>query len=91
MASEGYPGTYKTGLPIAGIKDAEDSAATTVFHAGTSIKDENVVTAGGRVLGITSRGENVTDAIRKAYNGVEKINWKGAFYRKDIAAKVVDI
>ena len=89
MASKGYPGDYKKGLPISGIKDAEQNDGTVVFQAGTSVKDKKIVTSGGRVLGITSRGNSIEDAVEKAYNGVGKIAWKGAFYRKDIASKAL--
>jgi len=89
MASKGYPGAYEKGLPISGIKDAEKDAGTVVFHAGTAGNNEQIVTSGGRVLGVTSRGNSIEDAVKKAYVGVNKITWNGAFYRKDIASKAL--
>lgn len=89
MASEGYPGTLKKGFEITGIKEAEQGGVI-VFHAGTALKDGALVNAGGRVLVVTACGEQVTDAIAKAYAGVAKISWQGAQFRKDIAERAVN-
>ncbi len=89
MASKGYPGAYEKELPISGINDAQENNKTVVFHAGTTIKNNKTVTFGGRVLGVTSRGNSIEDAVNNAYAGVSKITWKGAFYRKDIASKAL--
>lgn len=83
MASGGYPGHYETGKIITGIDDAIKSGAL-VFHAGTAIKDDNIVTAGGRVLGITAFGIDIQNARQKAYEAVSKIHFDGMHYRKDI-------
>jgi len=85
MVAGGYPGDYEKGDEIQNIEKANDVADTVVFHAGTTLKDDRVVTAGGRVLGITSLGTDLTDALSKAYIAVETISFKGAFYRNDIA------
>ena len=83
MASSGYPGAYKTGLHIMGLRDAHD--AVQVFHAGTSKTDNgDYVTAGGRVLGITAAAETLQQALRLCYSAAEQISWEGVQYRRDI-------
>ncbi|MGN0871498.1 MAG: phosphoribosylamine--glycine ligase [Victivallales bacterium] len=89
MASEGYPGTLRKGFEITGIEDAEKDGAI-VFHAGTSVRDGKIVNSGGRVLVVTAYGEQVTDAIAKAYEAVAKIHWTGVQYRHDIAKRAVN-
>ncbi len=89
MAAEGYPGDYPKGDIITGIEAAEEVAGVTVFHAGTAEKDGQIVTAGGRVLGVTARGEGVAAAIAQAYQGVAKIAWRGVQYRTDIGRKAI--
>lgn len=86
MASGGYPGSYETGYPIDGIEEAERRGCL-VFHAGTRIQRGRVVTAGGRVLGVTATGPNLDAAITTAYQGVEAICFFEAYYRTDIGAK----
>ncbi|MFA6929722.1 MAG: phosphoribosylamine--glycine ligase [Lentisphaeria bacterium] len=88
MASKGYPGAYQKGFPIAGIEDAEKNGAF-VFHAGTRLQNEQLVTAGGRVLGVTALGEDLQKAVQNAYCAVEKISWEGAIFRHDIAHKAL--
>ncbi|MBI5969593.1 MAG: phosphoribosylamine--glycine ligase, partial [Deltaproteobacteria bacterium] len=88
MASGGYPGSYKIGKEISGIEDAQGPDVM-VFHAGTAVKDNRLVTAGGRVLGVTATGVDVKAAIANAYKAVEKISWDGAYYRKDIGKKAL--
>jgi len=83
MASGGYPGHYETGKEITGIDDAEKTGAM-VFHAGTTEKDNKIVTAGGRVLGITALGRDSENARQRAYEAVSKIHFDGMHYRKDI-------
>ncbi len=87
MASGGYPKKYESGYEITGITDAEKADNTTVFHAGTKITDGKLVTAGGRVLGVTAMGKTLDAAIKNAYAGVEKISFKDVHYRKDIGIK----
>ena len=88
MAAGGYPGDYRTGDPISGLPD-EASEETKVFHAGTRMEDEKVVTAGGRVLCVTALGRNVSEAQQKAYALVETINWDDAFCRRDIGYRAI--
>ena len=89
MASQGYPGPYKTGFPIRGLEAAAEVPLTKVFHAGTTLADGKVVTAGGRVLGVTGLGDNVARAKLNAYTGVKCIRWDGAWCRKDISDKAL--
>ncbi|MEA3560070.1 MAG: phosphoribosylamine--glycine ligase [Candidatus Thermoplasmatota archaeon] len=85
MASGGYPGSYDKGYPIEGIVSAERTDGTVVFHAGTRLTEDNeIVTSGGRVLGVTATGPTIKKTIEKAYRGVKKIDFKDAYYRKDI-------
>lgn len=86
MASGGYPVKYQSGYEISGLDDAE-ALGLTVFHAGTKLENDAFVTAGGRVLGVTAMGKTLDDAISLAYQGVEKIHFKDAHYRKDIGIK----
>jgi len=87
MASGGYPGAYEKGKDIRGIEAAESDSAVTVFQAGTRRLETRLLTAGGRVLGVTAMGPDVRAARAKAYAAVEKIDFEGAHYRRDIAAK----
>ncbi len=89
MASKGYPGSYEKGKVIKGLSKVSKMKAVKVFHAGTARKGNQFVTAGGRVLGVTALGKDIPDAIRRAYNAVEKISWDGVHYRKDIGAKAL--
>lgn len=88
LASKGYPDSYQKGFPITGIADAEGTGAI-VFHAGTALEQGSLVTAGGRVLGVTGMGADLQKAIDSAYNAVEKISFDNCFYRKDIGKKGV--
>ena len=88
MASGGYPGSYEKGNVISGLDDAAATGAV-VFHAGTAEKEGNIITAGGRVLGITALGDDISTAVENAYIALEKISWKDACYRKDIAHRVL--
>lgn len=85
MASGGYPGSYENGKEISGLAEANTDEATVVFHAGTKLADGKIVTAGGRVLGVTSVDKNIREARDRAYAAVEKIKFDKVFYRKDIA------
>ncbi|MBW2501364.1 MAG: phosphoribosylamine--glycine ligase [Deltaproteobacteria bacterium] len=87
MASGGYPGPYEKGKIIRGLPKAAKQDSVMVFHAGTALKNKKTVTAGGRVLGVTSIGKDLDDAISKAYETAAMINWPGSFYRTDIGAK----
>ena len=83
MASGGYPQSYETGFEITGLP-VENAI---VFHAGTKLENGKLVTAGGRVLGVTALGEDIADARTKAYDAVSKIHFKNAHYRHDIGIK----
>jgi len=89
MASGGYPGSYAKGKPIHGLDEAAKSPDVKVFHAGTVLKDGQVVTSGGRVLGVTALGKDLKAAQVAAYAAVEKIHFEGAQFRRDIAAKAL--
>ncbi len=89
MASEGYPGTYRTGLPIRGLEEADKLPGVKVFHAGTRLVEGRILTAGGRVLGVTALGETIARAKLNAYTGVKQIRWEGAWCRKDISDKAL--
>ena len=85
MASKGYPEKYDIGFPISGI--SEESESIKVFHCGTKKIAGEILTDGGRVLCVTSLGENLENAFQSAYESTSKISWKGAFYRKDIGKR----
>lgn len=89
IAAGGYPGSYTKGDVIKGITEADEGENTKVFHAGTSLVDGSVATSGGRVLGVTSFGDTIQDAMDNAYKACSKISWKDHFYRKDIGAKAI--
>jgi phosphoribosylamine--glycine ligase len=89
MASEGYPGDYEKGRPIRGLEEAGAIPDVKVFHAGTKLVDGQVVTAGGRVLGVTALGNTIAAAKLQAYTAVKCIRWQGAWCRKDIADKAM--
>jgi phosphoribosylamine--glycine ligase len=86
MASEGYPGSYEKGKPIRGLQDVSDENVQ-VFHAGTALRQGQIVTDGGRVLGVTAIGDDLAGAKYRAYAAVKQIRWEGAWCRKDISDK----
>ncbi len=87
MASGGYPGDYEKGKAISGIAEAEEAGAI-VFHAGTQLKQQQLLTSGGRVLGVTAVAENFPGAIAAAYAAVEKIEFENAYFRTDIGYRI---
>ncbi len=89
MSSQGYPGKYTTGKPIAGLAKAAKIKDVVVFQAGTATKNRRTVTAGGRVLGITAIGSDVGKAIEKAYQAIDVIHWPGCYYRRDIGHRAL--
>ncbi len=89
MASGGYPGDYQKGKPISGLEEAAAIDGLKVFHAGTGLNGDDIVTAGGRVLGVTAKAIGVEKAIEKAYQGVKKIWWENVHYRTDIGRKAL--
>ena len=81
LASGGYPEDYKKGFKISGLNEVEDSI---IFHAGTTLQDNNIVTSGGRVLSVVSSGKTMKEALQKSYKNIDKINFEGKTFRKDI-------
>lgn len=90
MASGGYPGPYEKGKAIGGIDAAEALGDVVVFHAGTAEADGQVVTSGGRVLGVTALGADLPAALAKAYEAIELVTFEGAHFRRDIAARAMN-
>ncbi len=88
MASGGYPGSYSKGYVISGLTSNDDDSQK-VFHAGTTERDGQIVTEGGRVLCVTALGETVTSAQTKAYELAQRINWKDVYYRRDIGYRAI--
>ncbi len=84
MARKGYPESYTKGSIIRGIVDTEAATSAIVFHAGTSLADGEITATGGRVLGVTTLGDDIAAAQAAAYRAVEMIDWPGGFYRRDI-------
>ena len=84
MAAHGYPGETRKGDPISGLDRTAQIRETVVFHAGTLLQEGRLVTAGGRVLGVTSLGKDLREARERAYDACEKIYWNGLHFRKDI-------
>ena len=89
VASGGYPGEYETGKPISGLDEAGAVEGVTVFHAGTKLQDGQVVTSGGRVLGVTAVGDTFRTAVERAYSAVGRIHFDDMHYRRDIGARVI--
>jgi phosphoribosylamine--glycine ligase len=89
LASKGYPGEYEKGRIIKGLDDLKERKDICVFHAGTSFNDGDIVTSGGRVLGVTAAGTDIRNARDKAYGAIEKIHFEGMQYRKDIADRAL--
>jgi len=88
VASDGYPGSFERGQAIRGL-DAVEAAGTTVFHAATSEKDGQIVNSGGRVLGVTALGGEVSDAQKIVYDALSRLDWSGGYYRKDIGYRAI--
>jgi phosphoribosylamine---glycine ligase len=89
MASGGYPGTFDVGKKITGLDEAGAIEGVKVFHAGTSKRDGEFYTAGGRVLGVSARAAKLETAVQRAYEACAKIRFEGAQYRKDIAGRAL--
>ncbi|MEI8190740.1 MAG: phosphoribosylamine--glycine ligase [candidate division NC10 bacterium] len=90
MAAGGYPGAHDTGKPIKGLGIAARLKDVMVFHAATALVGGKIVTNGGRVLGVTALGKDISNAIARTYRAVEKIHWDGAHYRTDIGRKAIE-
>ncbi len=89
-AAQGYPGAYPKGQVITGIEQAEQLGAT-VFQAGTQLKHQQLLTDGGRVLGVTATGETLAEAIANAYKAIDLIQFEGIYYRKDIGHRAIKL
>jgi phosphoribosylamine--glycine ligase len=89
LCADGYPGAYSKGREIHGLSELKDWANGFVFHAGTAKHEDHWVTTGGRVLGVTARGKNITDAVKEVYRAIGRISWSGMHYRKDIAHRAL--
>ena len=89
LAAGGYPGNYAKGKVITGLSEAGKLPGVTVFHAGTSSRDGQIVTDGGRVLGVTALGDDIEDAVRRVYTAVKQIHFDGMQCRRDIAARAL--
>ncbi len=89
MASQGYPKKYETGKVIEGLDRAAAMPDVQVFHAGTKLVGDTIVTSGGRVLGVTALGTDIADAKQRAYTAVDAIDFENAYYRRDIAARAL--
>jgi phosphoribosylamine--glycine ligase len=89
MASGGYPGNYAKGKPIRGLDEAGRPNNTKVFHAGTARAGDQIITNGGRVLGVTAWGRDVRSARDAAYAAADRIHFEGAQFRRDIASKAL--
>lgn len=89
MASGGYPKSYPKGIEITGLSNGQLDGVT-VYHAGTKLQDNKLVTSGGRVLGVTALGDTLENALKKSYDAVEKIHFEGAHYRHDIGKRALE-
>jgi phosphoribosylamine--glycine ligase len=88
-ASQGYPGSYTTGVPIRGLDEAAKITGVEVFHAGTSLLDGTYLTNGGRVLAVTATADSLENALGLAYEGIGKIHFDGMYYRRDIGHRAL--
>lgn len=89
LASKGYPGSYDKNTPI-NLQNASDAENVEIFHAGTAMKNGELVATGGRVLNVTAMGTSVKEAQRRAYKAVDKIDWPNGFCRRDIGWRAID-
>jgi phosphoribosylamine--glycine ligase len=88
-SSAGYPGSYKTGLPISGLSAAARVPGVVVFHSGSSQVGEQILTAGGRVLGVTAAGSTLEEALDQAYQALGEIHFEGMYFRRDIGHRAL--
>jgi phosphoribosylamine--glycine ligase len=89
MAAAGYPGPYEKGMEIKKLKEAAANERVIIFHAGTRLEDESILSSGGRVLNVTATGDTIADARERAYQAIEIIDFPGSRYRTDIALRAV--
>jgi phosphoribosylamine--glycine ligase len=88
-SSAGYPGSYKTGFPITGLEAAAQLPGVQVFHAGTAQVGGQMLTAGGRVLGVTAVADSLQQALDRAYQAIAEITFEGMYYRRDIGYRAL--
>ena len=88
-SSAGYPGSYKTGLPMTGLDEAARVPGVEVFHSGSALRDGQLVTAGGRVLGVTAAAASLKEALDRAYQALAEIHFEGMYYRRDIGHRAL--
>jgi phosphoribosylamine--glycine ligase len=88
-SSAGYPGSYKTGFPISGLSAAARVPGVEVFHSGSAAAGQEVVTSGGRVLGVTAAAGSLQDALDRAYQAIGEIKFEGMYYRRDIGHRAL--
>jgi len=88
-SSAGYPGSYKTGFPITGLDSAARIPGVEVFHSGTALQDGRIVTSGGRVLGVAATGDDLMQALGRAYQAMSEIHFDGMYYRRDIGHRAL--
>ena len=88
-SSAGYPGSYKTRIPIRGLREASQIPGVEVFHSGTAEAGGEIVTSGGRVLGVTATGDSLEQALGRAYEAMAHIQFEGMYYRRDIGHRAL--
>jgi phosphoribosylamine--glycine ligase len=89
LAAKGYPASPETGKPVRGLDSLKGESDVVVYHAATAPRDGEVVTVGGRVLGVTALGVNLDAAVQRAYEAVDKVSFDGMFCRRDIGQKAL--
>jgi phosphoribosylamine--glycine ligase len=88
-SSSGYPGSFKTGFPITGLDSAARVPEVQVFHSGSALLGGQIVTSGGRVLGIAAAAASLEEALARAYQAMEEIQFEGKYYRRDIGHRAL--
>ena len=88
-SSSGYPGCYKTGFPISGLRNPAQTPGVEIFHSGTALVGDELVTSGGRVLGVTATGDSLEEALGRSYEALSQIYFDGIYYRRDIGHRAL--
>jgi phosphoribosylamine--glycine ligase len=88
-SSAGYPGSYPTGLPITGLEEAARVPGVQLFHSGSKLAEGQLLTAGGRVLGVTAAAATLEEALARAYEAMALIHFEGIYYRRDIGHRAL--
>jgi phosphoribosylamine--glycine ligase len=89
-SSSGYPGSYPTGFAVTGLDSAAITPGVQVFHSGSAFADGQLVTSGGRVLGVTAGASSLEEALARAYEGMNEIRFEGMYYRRDIGHRALN-